>query len=197
MRRSIVLVALAACGPHPTPHPEIHVTSPSTPPASPPQPPTNPCQHALVALADGRLDAWPGADGCTRADADRVFGATGKPDEPGLFGKAQDYPARPGAPHGLEIDYSDRGDVVAILVNYPRLAVPLEQEPGPPASVLPSRLGGDVEQRVWPARGLAAHVQQHADVVTLVAFRKMTLEEYQGGSWSAALQTHEEPMVRP
>jgi len=189
--RPLVLITLIACGPTPTPKPPEKPTMPTL--KTQPQPPTTDCQRALLALADGKLDGWHGADGCTRADADRVFGSFGKPDEPGLFGKAQDYPARAGAPYGLEIDCSDHGEIVAILVNAPKLGAPLEQVPGPPERVLRSGLGADVEQRVWATRGLVAHVQQPGEIVTLIAFRTMTIDEYVNGVWPTILQSAEVP----
>jgi hypothetical protein len=148
-----------------------------TKPVSTPQPPSTACQEALVAIADGRLADWRGSDGCTRADADHVFGATGAPDVPGVFGASQTYPARAAAPHGVAVwAPHGRDDITAVLIALPRPVAPLEELLGPPETTLRSDPG--FEQRIWASRGLVAYVQPDGLLLRVLGLRRMTTDEF-------------------
>lgn len=163
-------------------------------------PPANGCQRALVALADGKLDAWTGTAACTRADVDRVLGYAGQPDAPGPFGVQRICPPRGVSPYEIEVAFPRGEDgVTAILIAYPRLPAAVEARLGAPEATLASGLGPDIEQRVWAHRGLAMHIQRGATgdgrIVTLVAFAPMSVAEYEAHTFATALQSYEAAAV--
>lgn len=113
MRSLLAMIAFAACAcpraaPAPSPVPvEVDaMPTPVTRPATPPAPATNDCQHGLLALAAGELTVWNGADGCTRADVDHVFGGTGRADSWGSFGPEQSYKV---GQRYVKVSYKGRG----------------------------------------------------------------------------------------
>jgi hypothetical protein len=196
--RAPALVAIAAgvaacCGTprepaEPTPDPASTQEPAVTRSASPPRPPETACQRALVALADGRVAEWTGTDGCTRADVDHVFGASGEPDEPGQFGAAQRYPARPGAPRGLTVSYS-RDEIIAVWIPLPAPAggAELDAALGPPDAIRPPSRGGSATARGWAARGLVAYVDPDGTIVAFAGIRTQTPDALRAGRFLSFL----------
>ena len=185
MLRSTLIALLAACGP----------ATPDVPVASPPTPLTR-CQTALLALVDGRLDAWSGATRCTRPEVARVFGATGKP-VPSTFGVAQLYAARGIAANDIEVTFAspqERIDSVALWDA--KLAATAATALGPPELTLPSGLGANVSQRVWPSRGIVLHTRRDGTTALLVALPVMSAADFDASGIAVLPQAHEDRVPR-
>jgi len=148
--------------------------------SSPPRVPDDGCQRALLALANGELAVFRGTDGCTRADADRAFGVTGRADEHGLFGKQQTYRVTGlGWERYLQIAFAADGALDAIVIHNAEIPADAIAALGAPEARHRSGLGPDHEQWVYASRGLTLHVDvfdQRGAV--LVAYRRMTAAEF-------------------
>ncbi|HUJ59292.1 MAG TPA: hypothetical protein VLX92_12390 [Kofleriaceae bacterium] len=186
------VLALAGCGARP-PLPSCHA-----PPAAAPQPPVTACERALAAFADGDVAAWHGADGCRRADADHVFGATGACDAAvGPLGGWQHYGAQRGAPWGIDVRYApDRTTIDVIEIAEPRVVQPWRRGLGAPEATEPSHHFDYGTQYIYASRGLTVHEEPDGPVIGVVAYRPMTVEQFQSSELGLAFAAIEDPVNR-
>ncbi len=135
------------------------------------------CVAALTALKEGRLTEFTGLAGCTRADADAVFG-TAAP------GRPTRYPASGIASNGAELAFA--GDaLVRVVLSRPSLATAPAPLLGEPESSMGSRLAGATKQWIYASRGLALHYREAEQrYIAVVAFPAMTVDAYLASSLS-------------
>jgi len=142
------------------------------------------CPAALRALAQGRLDEWPGLQPtCHREHVQEAFGPSlSAVDSFGQLGGSptayRRYSSTPGAPLGL-ITWFVEDQVVLVRIQDPVLGRSLEEMLGAPEAVEPSRLRAYHNQWIYAGRGLVAHVSKGDGMVSwLYGFRPSTTAEF-------------------
>lgn len=146
------------------------------------------CVTALRALAQGQLRDWHGLPpGCDRAGAETAIGS-GAEIVSGLLGgmptQFRDYPATPAAPAGIRIWYE--GDtIIAVQIETPALAEPIDQLLGTPEQTEKSLLQSFHTQWIYAGRGLTAHVSNTSHVVLrLYGYPPTSVDEFLQSSLS-------------
>ncbi len=157
----------------------------------------SPCRSALKGLAEGRLAAWNGLDGCTAADAEATLGnSTAGPALADAWGKPRYHPGGPGTPHGVQMWLHD-DRIYALKVVSPRLDQPFVAVLGEPESKLDSALSSDWQQWVYCSRGLTLHVTWGGgDVHVLYGYTPMSVSDF-ARSEIARVRNREYPLELP
>jgi len=197
---SISILSIAACGSTRAGQPVMTLSTAGCGSTGAGQPvmtsPLNECQTALVALVEGRLEAWKGAAQCTRADVARVLGPTGPP-VPGVFGDAQLYAPHAAAATEIEIAFADRPErIIAVAFWDAHLLPRSTAELGPAELTVPSGLGADVSQHAWPSRGVVVHARSNGATPLVVAFPIMTVDEFEATGIAVLPQAYEDAFPR-
>ena len=141
------------------------------------------CTETIAALAEGRLNRWPGLPGgCTRIDVKLVLSPITSPaNESSPYSGPIGYAPTAAAPNGLTVYYGI-GMVDYIIIAGPLFSRPIQEMIGAPAAKIPSYLENSREQWIYPSLGLAFHMKAfEAGVNWLYVFHPTTLQAYEDG----------------
>jgi hypothetical protein len=134
------------------------------------------CTAGLTALADGKLEGFPGLGKCGRVDAEAALGSSGEgPSKFEQFGEYRVYPH--GSGHVLVWFLAD--DIRVLQLIYPKLKKPIKSALGEPEARIKSALSADWDQWVYASKGLTAHVERATGKVSaLFAYQPTTVDAF-------------------